>query len=94
MREQRLRWSFLLAGRRSIFLRTYATTSAIRNATTALWNVTQEWNENERDGAQINEATYRCGNDHSEVEKMNIIVGGLIETIHKTVIGKINRVIQ
>ena len=67
------------------FLRTYATPSAISNAAAASSNITQEWNEYEKEYADlINEAACRCGNVQSKVEKMTIFVDWLIGTIYTT----------
>ena len=51
-------------------LRTYATTTAIRNATNELRSVRQTADEDELgDRARINHASYRCGSIHEEDEK-------------------------
>jgi hypothetical protein len=67
-------------------LRTYATPAAIRKATKEFNSVTQEWDEDETTyAARVNEAAYRCGNVHTEDEKMTKFVDGLLGCIRFTV---------
>jgi hypothetical protein len=59
-------------------LRTYATPSAIRNATAELRNICQSNDEDELTyGARINHAAYRCGNVYDEDERMTFFIDGL-----------------
>ena len=67
-------------------LRTYATPSAIRKATSDLRSVQQLENEDESAyAARVSEAAYRCGNVLTEDEKMTIFVDGLQPEIRTTV---------
>jgi len=63
-------------------LRTYATPAAIRKSTKEFNSVTQDWDEDESTYAsRVNEAAYRCGNVHTEDEKMTKFVDGLLGCI-------------
>lgn len=59
-------------------LRTYATDRAIQEAVEALENIRQASNEDENAYAsRVGTAAYRCGNVHTESEKITIFVHGL-----------------
>ena len=67
-------------------LRTYATPSAIRRATKDFDGISQVWEEDEAIYAsRLNEAAYRCGNVHSESEKMTRSVNGLVGCLRTSV---------
>lgn len=60
-------------------LRTYATPAAIREAVTALRGISQRADENELDfSARLNTAAYRCGNVHTDSDKMTLFVDDLL----------------
>ena len=66
-------------------LRMYATPAAIRNAMSDLRMTRQVAGEDETAyAARIIQATYRCGNVHSEYEKMTFYVDGLMPNIRTT----------
>ena len=67
-------------------LQTYATPSAIRNALRRLQTISQLPKETELEySTRINEAVYRCGNVHDEVDKMTFFVNGLSPSIQTIV---------
>ena len=69
-------------------LRTYATPTAMREALETLRDVRQENTETEEDyRKRLNVAIHRCGNVHSEDEKMTLYVDGLAPTI-RTVVAR------
>lgn len=68
------------------FIRTYATPATLREAVEQLRNLKQGVNETEMDFAtRINQAAYRCGNVHDEVDKMTYFVNGLLPEIQPRV---------
>ena len=67
-------------------LRTYATAFAMREVLADLRNIKQNANESEESyRKRLNEAIFRCGNVHTEDEKMTLYVDGLSETIRMVV---------
>ena len=67
-------------------LRTYATEQAIRESVEHLENLLQATNEDENAFAsRVGVAAYRCGNVHTEVEKIAIFVNGLLPAIRSIV---------
>lgn len=69
-------------------LQTYATPSAIRNASSHLQTVSLSPNETEvQYSARINDAVYRCANVNDEVEQKTIFTNGLSPSI-QTIISR------
>ncbi len=67
-------------------LATYATPSAIRDATQAYRNLKQKAEESELAfSARVSQAAYRCGNVFDETDKMSTFVNGLQPTIRTLV---------
>ena len=67
-------------------LRTYATASAMRKFLEDLRNIRQGEDEvEEAYRKRLNECVFRCGNVHSEDEKMTLYVDGLSDTIRMIV---------
>ena len=67
-------------------LETYATSSAIREATNKLQEIRQLAHENESDYAtRLNDYAYRCGNVYDEAQKMTFFINGLNMSIRSIV---------
>ena len=67
-------------------LRTYATSSAIRNAVNNLRNIRQQPREEEMEySGRLNDAAHRCGNVYDEIDKMTFFVNGLLPSIQTIV---------
>ena len=72
-------------------LRTYATETAIREALDQLDRIRQSPTEDEHAfAARVNEAIYRCGNVHEEVEKISFFINGLRDEI-RTIVSRFRR---
>lgn len=70
-------------------LTSYATPSAIREAVNDLQNIRQRSGEDEaKYSSRLNEAAYRCGNVHTEPEKMTFFINGLVPEIQSIVARK------
>ena len=67
-------------------LSTYATSSAIREASNKLHDIRQLATEEETDfAARVNDSTYRCGNVHDETAKITFFINGLNPVIRSIV---------
>ena len=67
-------------------LRTYATEQAIREAVEQFENLRQASNEDEHAFAsRVGVAAYRCGNVHTDIEKITVFVNGLLPAIRSVV---------
>lgn len=70
------------------FLRTYATTNAIRDANHAFRGLKQILHEDEVTfSARVNLAAFKCGNVHDEDEKITVFIDGLNDSV-RTVVAR------